>query len=304
MLILGKGCGLERVQVAVNDFYKATDDYMQRLGFIPASDGFYPWGTRSSTIFLGSSGSIELVGVQDRKKVDRDYLGALERREGLYAITFEVSSVERTAKLLHSRGFITSDIDVGTIQNEGVEKVPPVLWRGLSVWGLPYSALTGFLQYDKTARNRLIRKYPHLERSRYMNHPNAAKALRAVWLCVESLSDSVSIFERMGFQRGAFVPLSHLGARGCEIQAGGSSILLVEPVDPRSITGRFLKAHGQNFMGLSVEVEDFESARDFVEIRNDFRLQPYAGTYGQSMLIPNEPAHGVWIEIFQQNSGP
>jgi len=304
MLILGKGCGLERVQVAVNDFCKATDDYMQRLGFFPASDGFYPWGTRSSTISLGSSGSIELVGVQDRKKVDRDYLDALEQREGIYAITFEVSSVDRTAKLLHSRGFTMSGINVGTIQYEGVEKCPPELWRGLSVWGLPYSALVGFVQYNKTARNQLVRKYPHLVRSRYTNHPNAAKALRAVWLCVESLSESVSIFERMGFQRGTFVALTHLGARGCEIEAGGSSVLLVEPVDPRSIAGRFLKAHGQNFMGLSVEVEDFECARDFVEIRNDFRLQPYIGTYGQSMLIPNESAHGVWMEIFQQNSGP
>jgi hypothetical protein len=300
MLILGKGCGLERVQVAVNDFYKATDDYMQRLGFIPASDGFHPWGTRSSSIFLRGLASLELMGVHERKKVDRDYLGVLERREGPYAIAFEVSNIDRTANLLRSRDFIMSGIDVGTVQYEGVETAPPELWRGLSVWGLPYSGLIGFLQYNKTARNQLIRKYPHLERRRYMNHPNTAKALRAVWLSVQSLSESVSSFERMGFQRGAFVALSPLGARGCEIEAGGCSILLVEPVDQRSIARRFLEKYGQNFMGVSIEVGDLESARDFIEIRGDFRLQPYSGAYGQSMLIPSELAHGLWIELFQQ----
>ena len=299
MSIIGRGRGLDHVLVAVNDLYEARDDYRKKLGFSPAFEAIHPWGTRSSAIFFEGLESLQLVEVYDREKADTDYLDVLEKREGPCAITFEVPSIERTAKMLRSKGFVVSNLNSGTAQYENIE-TPPELWKGLSVWKLPFLGMIGFVQYNKMARYQLLRKHRHVDPRRHTKHPNTAKTLRAVWLAVESLTDSVSILERIGFRRGEFVGLNHLGARGCEIEAGESSILLVEPVDKRGIAGRFIEDYGQDFIGVSIEVEDFDSARDFVEIMGDLRLLPYAGTYGQSILVPSKSAHGLWIELFQR----
>jgi 4-hydroxyphenylpyruvate dioxygenase-like putative hemolysin len=147
--------------------------------------------------------------------------------------------------------------------------------------------------------HRLVRKSPDLDWRKHTQHPNTATKLKSVWLFVESLIDSIRIFEHIGFRRGSFVPLSRFGARGCEIEANGCSILLVEPADERGLASRFLRDHGQSFAAVSIEVGDFERARDYVEIKGDMRLQPYAGTYGRSIMVPSESAHGMWIELFQ-----
>jgi hypothetical protein len=52
-------------------------------------------------------------------------------------------------------------------------------------------------------------------------------------------------------------------------------------------------------MGVSIEVASLETARALLEKNTKRELVSYAGAYGNSILIPAELAHGVWIEMFQ-----
>lgn len=53
-------------------------------------------------------------------------------------------------------------------------------------------------------------------------------------------------------------------------------------------------------MGLSIEVSSLQTARALLEKNTNRKFPSYAGAYGNSILIPAEIAHGVWIEMFEK----
>jgi len=53
-------------------------------------------------------------------------------------------------------------------------------------------------------------------------------------------------------------------------------------------------------MGVSLELSSLETARALIEKNTKREFRSYAGAYGNSILIPAELAHGIWIEMFQK----
>ena len=88
--------------------------------------------------------------------------------------------------------------------------------------------------------------------------------------------------------------------RGREIEAGGGRIVLLEPKGKTGKAASFLAERGEGIMGVSIEVGSLETARALLEKNTKRDFVSYAGAYGNSILIPAELAHGVWIEMFQK----
>jgi hypothetical protein len=92
-----------------------------------------------------------------------------------------------------------------------------------------------------------------------------------------------------------------LARTGQEIEAGQGPILLLQPQNTTGTVSSFLAERGaEGIMGVSVEVGNLQTARSLLESNTKLQFQPYAGPYGQSILIPPEFTHGVWIEFFQK----
>ena len=53
-------------------------------------------------------------------------------------------------------------------------------------------------------------------------------------------------------------------------------------------------------MGVSIEVASLQTARSLLQANAKRQFDPYAGPYGQSILISPELTHGLWIEFFQK----
>jgi len=294
--ILGSGHGVDHVGIAVRDLETAKKTYRDVLGFAVFAGGKHPNGTRNGGPAL-ESGYLELITFWDRTKTEGGVVAKfLEKHEGLLFLGLDVSSVDDTAKLLRSRGFNIQGPESGSInvdpdQHEQPDQ-PLGSWRlvGLQSGPVPAAQLPAkstdaifFIQYQPTV------------------HPNTAKKLSSVYMGVRNLEASVKEYESMGFRAARKLAAPQLEAQAQEIEAGQGTILLLQPRESAGKVASFLAERGaEGIMGVSIEVASLQTARSLLEANTKRHFERYAGPYGQSILIPPEFTHGVWIEFFQK----
>ena len=123
--------------------------------------------------------------------------------------------------------------------------------------------------------------------------------IRAVWMAVKDLGQATSAYESIGLPLGKEVEIARMGAKGREVIAGESSILLLERKDPKGVVAASLDVSGEGIVGISIEVGDLAAARALIEKQTNFKLPEYDGVFGRSFLVPAGLTHGVWLEFFQ-----
>ncbi len=82
------------------------------------------------------------------------------------------------------------------------------------------------------------------------------------------------------------------------IQAG--AILLLSPRMLEGKTGSFLAKRGEGVVGVSLQVKNLATAQRILEGCRGEEFQRYDGVYGESLLVPPELTHGVWLELFHE----
>jgi hypothetical protein len=118
---------------------------------------------------------------------------------------------------------------------------------------------------------------------------------------VDDLNAAVGAYGSIGLSAGKKREFRHVAANGQEIETGRRKIVLLKPKSRGGRAASFLAAHGEGIMGLSVEVSSLQTVRTLLEKNTNRKFSTYAGAYGDSILIPAEMAHGVWIEMFQKS---
>lgn len=73
-----------------------------------------------------------------------------------------------------------------------------------------------------------------------------------------------------------------------------------KPAHPLLGHGRGVDHVDGSIIALSIEVSELNKARSWVEGRSGQKLEPYKGFNSQSILIPPDLTHGVWMELFQR----
>jgi len=295
--VFGSGHGLDHVGIAVRDLETAKRNYRDVLGFTVFAGGKHPNGSRNSGPAL-ESGYLELITFWDRTKPQGAMLAKfLEKHEGALFVGLDVFPVDDTAKLLRARGVNIQGPEAGSISDDSEQHdQPPSLgaWRlvGAETGAVPAARLPAkstdavfFIQYQGVGTV----------------HPNTAKTLSSVWMAVSDLEASVRAYESMGFRPARKLAAPQLGALGQEIEAGQGTILLFGPENSTGRVASFLAERGaEGIMGVSIEVGSLQTARSLLQANTKRKFEPYAGPFGQSILIPPELTHGVWIEFFQK----
>ena len=164
---------------------------------------------------------------------------------------------------------------------------------------LPADSIAFFQPASAAAREERIRQANASGRT---HHANTAKRIAAVWIVVRDLKAATKAFGLAGLAAGDGRKFPALGAAGREIEAGGGRIVLLEPKGRTGKAAAFLAERGEGIMGVSIEVGSLETARALLEKNTKRDFGSYAGAYGNSILIPAELAHAVWIEMFQKGA--
>jgi hypothetical protein len=299
---LGEGHGIDHVGILVRDLEGAKDTYRDTLGFWIQPRGvvnLVPSGMKINVASFEDGSYLSLNSVNDLEKVRlnrHSYLTFLEKHEGAKFLVLDVSSAEGTARFLRARGLEVSDPDPRTVTAPGAKEMPPpTLWAvTFKKPVLPADSIS-FVQY--AARDERIRQANAAGRT---HHANTAKRIAAVWIVVRDLKAARKAFGLAGLDAGEERKFPALGAAGREIEAGGGRIVLLVPKDNAGKAASFLAERDEGIMGVSIEVGSLEIARALLEKNTKRDFVSYAGTYGNSILIPAELAHGVWIEMFQK----
>ncbi len=296
--VLGDGAGIEYVVIAVRDIEAAKDTYRDVLGFnFPAKGkvNVSSSGTKNSAAPLEKGGNVELSAIDDLVKAKQNRPARVEflarRGEGAETIVFDIPSAEETVGFLRSRGFEVAD------------PRPHPVRRVVTFFRSTYpkhlaTELVFFEFADRAAREERIRQAVAEGKRRQVN---TAVGIEAVWVVVDDLNAAVRAYGSIGLSTGKKREFRHLGANGQEIQTGRGKIVLLKPKSKGGSAASFLAEQGEGIMGLSVEVSSLRTARALLEKNTSRKFSTYAGAYGDSILIPAEIAHGVWIEMFQKS---
>lgn len=305
-LALGEGYDLDHVGILARDLEAAKDTYRDTLGFwvqprgvISLSSGS---GMKISNASFEDGSYLELMAVNDLETVRLNrpsYLTFLEKQEGAKFLILSVSSAEDTTRFLRARGLDVNDPATRTVLVPGAKEMPPPAGWAITFKKpvLPADSISFFQPASAAAREERIRQANAAGRT---HHANTAKRLAAVWIVVRDLKAATKAFASTGLYTGEGRKFPALGASGREIKAGGGRIVLLEPKGKTGKAASFLAERGEGIMGVSIEVASLETARALLEKNTKREFESYAGAYGNSILIPAELAHGVWIEMFQK----
>lgn len=301
--ILGSGRGVDHVVVAVRDLATSERFFFDTLCFSAGQRAQFS-GLENRVVWFADTTYLELLTVRDREQAINlmpELPGFLDRGEGAIYVGLAVSSADTAAEFLVSRGFQVTGPTGGTVPFEGLEEVPPVMWRYVVFREpvVPANAIF-FLEYEQAVLEQLSAEYPDLSPTRFVEHANGALGLEAVWMAVEDSRAATRAYQSVGLPMGRRLDVPSLGAEANEIRAGKGAILLLWPSDEGGAVASFLAEHGEGVMGVSIEVRDLDRALMIVEFHTDLELVPYEGPYGRSILIPGNLARGVWIEFFQR----
>jgi hypothetical protein len=165
----------------------------------------------------------------------------------------------------------------------------------------PITAANEFflIEYNWETLAELSKKYPGFNPATSAVHVNTAKSLKSVWVAVNDLDAAVQAYTSLGIKLGEKTAVSQIKAVGITIEAAQSTILLLEPDAPDSITAAFLTQRGPGLIGMRIEVENLQTADYLIKANTRRHFEPHNGSLGESILLSAELTNGIWMELFQ-----
>ena len=288
--LIGRGRGIDHVTLLTHDLAGAARRFAEDFGFVVGPPQKLSFGFENAMIYFADLTYIELYAVHDRDMVGRSSEAfALDAPEGITWVTFNVDTTERVAKALQTLGHPV----FGPIRRPDTAED----------WG---SRLTGplqpflpggrifFIEYNERVRASFRAENGALIHDRE-RHANSAEGLRSIWITVPDLAAATAAYAAAGMNAEPEIALPALSARAREIRMPGGTILLAERTD----RGTSSAADAARFAGISVKVASIDAVRQRVRERLGVNLEPYAGLYGRSVLVPAALGHGTAIEFFQ-----
>ncbi len=301
--VLGHGLGVDHVGIAVRDLEKTKDDCEKVLGFKCIETPPEPDGVVRSVIFFDNTTYLEIFSVAGSSST-ANIADFAEKHEGAMYLGLATSSAKDAADYLKAHNFETTLSAQESVTKEGETKPPLPSWYYVTISDKPPGNRKAFtlpiFLIEYVSAGRLMRLAGEREKG-MMAHPNTALRVHSVWFAVRDLDASLRNLHDAGFESGETREAKFLGAKGREVKAGKGSMLLLRSTDKNGVLNKFLSDHDDgNIIGLSIEVSDLNKARSWVEGHSGHKLEPYKGYYGQSIIIPPDLTHGVWMELFQR----
>jgi catechol 2,3-dioxygenase-like lactoylglutathione lyase family enzyme len=304
--LLGHGLGVDHVGIAVRDLGKTINDYEQVLGFKYFKTPPFTDGTVRSFIFFENNSYLELFSVANVTDETKYIAAFAEKHEGAIYLGLATPSAKDAADFLKAHNFEAVLSGEESPTKEGQPKPPPPPYYYVFISEKPSGGKQPFLLSNVVFLTEYVSsggagRLAALREQGMMAHPNTALRIHSVWFVVRDLGAQLRNLRDAGFEPGETREAKFLGAKGREVKAGNGCMLLLRSAEEKGALNTFLRDHDDgSIIAISIEVSDLNKARSWVGGHSGHKLEQYKGFYGQSILIPPDLTHGVWIELFQR----
>jgi len=285
---------IDHVMVLVRDVGSAFETYTRRLGFPVSWQPERHEGWENAAVWLGSA-SLELLsplGESGRAEATFFARALEERGEGVFMVAFDPGDIESTIAGLRERGVTVTEPVAGSAGNgAGVRRrsyrtafISSQFTPGINSFICQYDP--PFTPMDGGAGALKIKKLDH------------------VVIATEDLADAAAKWERnLGLKVTERVsrPLGS-GFEVARLPVGDAFIELVQPVEE---TGRFaeqFRERGEGFFSISVEVDDLDAARGYLQAKGARVSEPEPGIWPGSRVarVSRSSAHGVSLQLIER----
>jgi Glyoxalase-like domain len=304
--LFGHGLGVDHVGIAVRDLGKTINDYEKVLGFKYFKAPPFTDGTVRSFIFFENNSYLELFSVANASEQTKYFAAFAEKHEGAIYLGLATPSAKDAVDFLKAQNFEAVLSGEESPTKEGQPKPPPPPYYYVFISDKPLGGKQPFLLSNVVFLIEYVSsggtgRLAALREQGMMAHPNTALRIHSVWFVVRDLGAQLQNLRDAGFELGETCEAKFLGAKGREVKAGMGCLLLLRSTDINSALSKFLSNHDDgSIIAISIEVSDLNKARSWVGSHSGHKLEQYKGFYGQSILIPPDLTHGIWMELFQR----
>ena len=127
------------------------------------------------------------------------------------------------------------------------------------------------------------------------------KGISHTGIAVKNLDESVKAYEALGAVIGEIHDAPESGMRAAMIDAGGSTLELIEPTGEGTIA-KFIETRGEGIHHLCIEVDDIVKTLADLEAKGMRLIDkvPRQGIEGKVAFIHPKSMNGVLIELLEK----
>lgn len=301
---LGDRRGIDHVGVLVRaeGFDEVVNVFSDQLGFSATPVLLSPLGVKNSLIWFRDESYLEIVTVTEVNEFTAPFAAFLEEHEGAMFYGTEVTDAARAMAFLTGAGYPNAGPVPApplTIESTGeVVGVATPLWNSILLTErvAPGNSLF-FLDYDEAQVREMREQFPSLAPS---PHPNTARKIETLWLVVSDLDAAIDFYEGLGLEvRAKRQKIPYLGGRGARVLYGNNQVVVLLEPDGPGLAADFAAERGEGVLGVSLKVDDLQTARDLIRSNTGARIQTFRYKGRERFLIPASLTHGLLIEMVE-----
>jgi catechol 2,3-dioxygenase-like lactoylglutathione lyase family enzyme len=303
---LGVARGIDHVGLLVRlENFEAVGNVLTRqLGFSATPTLQSPVGAENRLIWFSDQSYLEIDAFTQLNGFTAQFLAFLEHHEGAKFYGTAVADAAQAVAFLNGAGYST----VGpfpasplTIAATGQVVGLTPLWSSIILTApLAPDNSNFFLAYDEAQVQQMFVDFPVLAPR---PHANTARKINALWMVVSNLDAAIAFYEGLGFEvRDQHRKIEYLGGRGAEVRFKHNRIALLQPDGP-GLVADFAADRGEGVLGVSIEVDDLDAARDLIQGNTGLQLQTFEVRGRDRFLIPASLTHGMLIEMVESSRG-
>lgn len=303
--LIGDGFGIQSATIVVKNLDSARNYFSDTLGFSMPPPNRYEKGVYDSTwmaaVNFADFTYFGLLSTTDSVSKAGKQASFLKKNKNTGLYSFSTSSVDSTAKWLHSQGFKTGKLKVGRSAKEIAKGWDwddgGPQWRNLEFESKNTQAhLPSFIEYTDLPYKEIQDEWkPAAWQKYYEKNANGVVSIAALRIVVADLEAATDEFEKMG--------LAELESNDSFTRfkiAQNQELYVTTPKSPTDELSKILKNQGAGVYSICFSIKNLKETKDFLKKKLPAKAM-LVDTVQKKLTVLKKYAFGIQLEFIEES---